>query len=97
MLAATRNMSALAGCLARTPTAERYPDPPPCSFLQLYSVELKKDVSVMQNSVRLTGLASSMAEKAGSQLLLDVLLACWRLLPLTVSFSLAEIAFRFYS
>ena len=98
MLAATRNMSALAGCLARTPTAERYPDPPPSSFPQLYSsVEFRKHISVMQNSVVLTGLASSMAEKAGSQLLLDVLLACWRLLPLTVSFSLAEIAFRFYS
>ena len=45
----------------------------------------------------LTGLASSMAEKAGSQLLLNVLLAYWRLLPLTLSFSLAEIALTFYS
>ena len=65
-------MSALAGCLARTTAAERYPLAP--GFPQLYSVELKKQHLVMQQDSALTGLASPAAEKAGggSQLLLDV-------------------------
>ena len=73
MLAATRNMSALAGCLARTRGI-----PPPGflapGFPQLYSVELEK--KEMYCSVLLTGLAFPLAEKAaaagGSQLLLHV-------------------------
>ena len=72
MLAATRNMSALAGCLARTPAPNGYPSPPGASFPQLYSVELKKHVRAMQDSVVLTGLASYASRKllSGSQLLL---------------------------
>ena len=88
MLAATRNMSALAGCLARTPTAERYPDPLARAF-QL-SPTLFCGVEEARKSVVLTGLAS-VAEKAGSQLLLDVELAGASFL-LTVSTSLAGIA-----
>ena len=63
----------------------------PSSFPRLYSaVELKKHVRVKHYSVVLTGLASSVAEKAGSQLLLNVELA-GASFPFTISTSLAEI------